>query len=276
MSATLSSNQRKFSDAYFEGNTTGVSPLRQTGEGLLQDLAIGVIGGGLASAVLGRYSFVIGLGLSGYGHYSQNRLLSVLGLGMMASGTFSALTGRDQDQKKPFGEQVTERVQAFKSEFKRKLWLDYFDKKNGKTKGTTQESLGGVATFGHEEQVMNQPVEKANYFNETILEVHPENFPELTATEKSFLEKKVDSAINREMNLFLENRQAVASYLETGEVTVQKTETKKQDTTQQEVEQNFESHIQQAQSKNDNKKSPSAIKVDPYPDYEPEPQELIF
>lgn len=281
--------ERKYSDEYFEGKQTGVSPLKQTGEGLLRDITIGVIGGGLASAILGRYSFVLGLGVAGYGHYSQNKMLSALGLGMMASGTFHALTGRDQDDKKSVGEKVTERVDAFKSEVKRKLWLDYFERKKGTIKKQTQnkndeaneneeqEELNGTV-YNHEEQILQQPeVKGQEYFKkEKVAPVNVEDFPELNDKERSFLEKKVDLAINKEMNLFFENRQAVASYLETGEIPAAKTETKKKDTAQEQVENNFGSHVQESQRKTENKKSSSNAKTDPYPDYKPEPQEMIF
>ncbi len=274
--------QRKFSDEYFEGKQAGVSPLKQTGEGLLRDITIGVIGGGIASVILGRYSFVLGLGVAGYGHYSQNKMLSALGLGMMASGTFHALTGRNQDNKKSVGEKVTERFGAFKSEMKRKLWLDYFEERKGKKKNETndvneKEELNGTI-FDHEEQLMNRPqTEKPDYFKkEKAVAVNVEDFPKMNDQEISFLEKKVDLAINREMKSFFENRQAVASYLETGEIPAAKNEIKKQNTTQEQVEKNFELHVQQAQSKSENKKSSPNVKADSYPDYEPEPQELIF
>ncbi|MBA3680496.1 MAG: hypothetical protein H0W73_04935 [Bacteroidetes bacterium] len=282
---TLTKDQkRKFSDEYFVGGKALVSPLKQTGEGLLRDVAIGVIGGGLASALLGRYSFLLGLGLTGYGHYSENKMLSALGLGMMASGTFSALTGKDQDKNKPIGEKVTERFGAFKSEMKRKLWLDYFEENKGKKKNekaTGEDSLSGASTFDHQEQLMNQQKTKTtDYFKkEKIASVNPEDFPELNEKEKSFLEKKVDLAISREMNLFLENRQAVASYLENGEKPVEKKETQskpeqKQDAIQKEREENFKSHVQEIRKTE--KKNTSNVKNDSYPDYEPEPQELIF
>lgn len=268
--------ERKYSDEYFEGKQAGVSPLKQTGEGLLRDITIGVIGGGLASAILGRYSFVLGLGVAGYGHYSQNKMLSALGLGMMASGTFHALTGKDQDDKRSVGEKVTERVDAFKSEVKRKLWLDYFEQKKGKKQNQKNEvneteELSGTQTFDHEEQLMNQPqTEKPDYFKkEKVTPVNVEDYPELNDKERSFLEKKVDLAINKEMKSFYENRQAVASYLETGTIPSVKTETKKPVTTEKETVDNFKSTVQESQKKPENKKS------DPYPDYEPEP-EVIF
>jgi len=271
--------KRKFSDEYFEGKQAEVSPLKQTGEGLLRDITIGVIGGGLASAILGRYSFVLGLGIAGYGHYSQNRMLSSLGFGMMASGTFHALTGRDQKDK-PVGEKITERLEAFKSEVKRKLWLDYFEEKKGKpkqTKDETTEELNGTA-FDHYEQFAGVPEAKAqNYFQiEKIAPVNVEDYPEMNPQEHAFVEQRVDQLINREMKLFYENRQAVASYLKTGEVPAKKAETKKQEAVLQPTKSRSETPVRESQQNSGSKKSSSTVKADPYPDYEPEPQELIF
>lgn len=250
--------KRKFSDDYFDGKQAGVSPLKQTGEGLLRDITIGVIGGGLASAILGRYSFVLGLGLAGYGHYSQNRTLSSLGLGMMASGTFHALTGRDQKDK-PVGEKITERVEAFKSEVKRKLWLDYFEEKKGKpkqTKDETTEELNGTA-FDHYEQFAGVPEAKAqNYFQiEKIAPVNVEDYPEMNPQEHAFVEQRVDQLINREMKLFYENRQAVASYLKTGEIPAGKAETKKQKTVLQHTKSYSETPVREPQQSSGSKKN---------------------
>ena len=58
-----------------------------------KDLVVGVIGGGVAGAVLGRLSFIVGAAVSGVGHYAKSRIASALGLGMMASGTYQAMSG---------------------------------------------------------------------------------------------------------------------------------------------------------------------------------------
>lgn len=289
MSAIASDKEqkRKFSEEYFEEKSAGVSPLKQTGEGLLRDITIGVIGGGLASAILGRYSFVLGLGVAGYGHYSQNKMLSALGLGMMASGTFYALTGKDQNDKKSVGEKVTERVTAFQSEMKRKLWLDYFEKKKGKLQNQTNDEtkqtheLNGMNSLD-EEQLMRQQDERPEYFTSEITDsVNPADFPELDEKENSFLVKKVDQAIAKEMKFFLKNRQAIAAHLEKEQKPINKKQAlskpePKQEAVQKDIEQNLESHIQQAQKKTEDKKISSKTKTNSYSEDEPEPQELIF
>ena len=100
------------------------SKLKSTAEGVGRDVLIGVLGGGLASALLGKYSFIAGLGVAGFGHYSENKTLTALGLGMMASGTFLALTGKKQDDKKPISDRIKERLETFREELKQKVFLD--------------------------------------------------------------------------------------------------------------------------------------------------------
>jgi hypothetical protein len=100
------------------------SKLKSTAEGMGLDILVGVLGGGVASALLGKYSFLVGLGVSGIGHFSENKTLTALGLGMMASGTFTALTSKQQDEKKPLPDRIKERLEAFQDELKRKVFLD--------------------------------------------------------------------------------------------------------------------------------------------------------
>jgi hypothetical protein len=116
------------------------SKLKSTAEGMGLDILVGVLGGGVASALLGKYSFLVGLGVSGIGHFSENKALTALGLGMMASGTFTALTSKQQDEKKPLPDRIKERLEAFKEELKQKVFFDKIpslknkDAKNEKAK----------------------------------------------------------------------------------------------------------------------------------------------
>jgi hypothetical protein len=58
-----------------------------------KDIVVGVIGGGVAGAALGRLSFIVGAAVSGVGHFAKSRIASALGLGMMASGTYQTVSG---------------------------------------------------------------------------------------------------------------------------------------------------------------------------------------
>lgn len=97
-----------------------------------KDILVGVLGGGLIGAAIGRPSLAIGIITTGVGHYMDNKLTQLLGLGMMASSGFqgsnsvSGLSGMDG---------VKERVQAFKSSFSERLYLDKLKRKAGGTSG---------------------------------------------------------------------------------------------------------------------------------------------
>lgn len=91
---------------------------KETAKGVGTDLVIGVLGGGLLAAAIGRPAFLVGLAVSGYGHYAQNKVISALGLGIMASGTMSALNKKGEDPN------MKERLIAFREELKRKIYLD--------------------------------------------------------------------------------------------------------------------------------------------------------
>jgi hypothetical protein len=86
-----------------------------------KDLLVGAIGGGVIGAIIGKPSLLVGILTTGAGHYTGNRLVQLLGLGMMAANGFqtkaavSGLEGLDG---------VKERLQAYKDSFKDKLYLD--------------------------------------------------------------------------------------------------------------------------------------------------------
>jgi hypothetical protein len=86
-----------------------------------KDLLVGVIGGGVIGAIIGKPSLVVGILTTGAGHYTGNRLVQLLGVGMMAANGFqtkasvNGLEGLDG---------IKERLQAYKDSFKDKLYLD--------------------------------------------------------------------------------------------------------------------------------------------------------
>jgi hypothetical protein len=92
-----------------------------------KDILIGVIGGGLVGAAIGKPSLIIGIAATGIGHYTGNKLVQILGLGMMAGGTVktatvSGLGGMDG---------IKERLQVFKASLSDKFYLDKLKKKGG-------------------------------------------------------------------------------------------------------------------------------------------------
>ena len=115
-----------------------------------KDIVIGVIGGGVAGAALGKLSFIVGAAVSGVGHFAKNRIASALGLGMMASGTYQTVSG--MNGKPTEGLQgVKERLLAFKDDMKKRIFLDKVLKAKDTTETKTEEKptngLGQVQYF---------------------------------------------------------------------------------------------------------------------------------
>lgn len=102
----------------------------ETGKGIL----VGVLGGGLIGAALGKPSFIVGILTTGVGHYAGNKLTQMLGIGMMAANGFTKTTPTVSGIEGLDG--VKERLQAFKESFSEKLYLDKL-KKKGISDGTT-------------------------------------------------------------------------------------------------------------------------------------------
>jgi hypothetical protein len=131
-----------------EDATTG-EKMKDAATELGKDLVVGVIGGGVAGAVLGRLSFVVGAAVSGVGHFAKSRIASALGLGMMASGTYQSLSGMNGKPASGL-DGVKERLLALKDDMKKRIFLDKVLKaktEEKKTEETGTNGLGQVQYF---------------------------------------------------------------------------------------------------------------------------------
>jgi hypothetical protein len=109
-----------------------------SGLSLLQDVGVGIVGGGLAGSLIGRHSFVAGLLTSFGGYYTGNTIISTLGFGMMAANGFQTAKGQPEvpvqglegfDFKQEL-ENAKQRVMNFRDSFAEKLYLDKVLKKD--------------------------------------------------------------------------------------------------------------------------------------------------
>lgn len=149
--------------------------LSRTAKEVGTDVAVGMLGGGLGAAIFGSYSFFAGLLVSGYGHYTKNKYVARLGLGMMASSSMKAAPEVKQDPKAGMLNNIQERVKAFGQELQRKLLLDkLLAGKNQKQQGM-EGNLNGVETTLVEEKVPDA----------TLFMVKNELHPELAKPEIS-------------------------------------------------------------------------------------------
>lgn len=113
----------------------------QTGK----DLLIGVIGGGIAGAVIGKPSLLIGAGVTGYGHYANKPTVTTFGIGMMAASGFNAGTNATNGIDGFSKEDVKARLMNFKDSFTSKLFLDKIIKRK------TEESTNGMGAVQYYE-----------------------------------------------------------------------------------------------------------------------------
>lgn len=104
-----------------------------------KDLLVGVIGGGLVAAIIGKPAFLAGLGVTGVGHFTGNSLISTFGLGMMAGGNIVSSTVSGVDNLEGL-DGAKERVLAFKDSMMQRTFLDKIIKKDATTvSGTVGE-----------------------------------------------------------------------------------------------------------------------------------------
>ncbi len=115
-----------------------------------KDLLIGVVGGGLAGAAIGKSSLLAGILVTGAGHYMKNRYVQLIGIGMMASngfqnsGTTNGLEGMDG---------VKDRLMAYKDSFSQKFYLDRFLKPKSLMPAATTAGIGEVQYFTYPEAI---------------------------------------------------------------------------------------------------------------------------
>ena len=127
-----------------------------------KDLLVGVIGGGLIGAAIGRPSLGVGALVTGIGHYANNKLATIFGIGMMASNGFqkskgvNGLEGMDG---------VKERLQAYKETFSEKLFLDKLTSK----KSQATNGMGNVQYFTYPDE-MNGATPALDYIENQIAE----------------------------------------------------------------------------------------------------------
>jgi len=107
-----------------------------------KDILIGVLGGGLIGAVVGKPSLIVGIVTTGVGHYTGNKLVQILGIGMMAANGFqksSSVSGLNGLAG------VKERLQAYKESMSEKFFLDKIMKK----KGAATNGIGELQYFSY-------------------------------------------------------------------------------------------------------------------------------
>lgn len=125
-----------------------------------KDLIIGVVGGGFAGAAIGKPSLLIGIAITGTGHFMNNRLLTSLGMGMMASNGFQSKSLKGVDGI----EDMKERLETYKNSFLEKTYVDKIKVlQKGKEKAT--DGVGEVQYFTYPQNLLEGVTDEMDALN---------------------------------------------------------------------------------------------------------------
>ena len=113
----------------------------------VKDLVIGVVGGGLAGAAIGKPSLLVGFGTSLMGHYMGSSMATSFGLGMMASGGYQIGQGAVNGTSVSGLEGAKERMKVFGQNIKQRLYIDKFIKPKQTDQGDGTNGMGSVQYF---------------------------------------------------------------------------------------------------------------------------------
>lgn len=166
--------QKSLSGTNSSSHVETKSDLKKTLAYTGRDILFGAIGGSLAGAVVGRSSLLVGIAVTGAGHYFGSPSAAMFGVGMMASGGYQSVNAAMNGVEKDGIEGIKERFGNFKENIKRQLFLDkIMASKKTSEKSEEEESTNGVG--------------EVQYFK------HPGN-SELDFSEADRLEKQIEQS----------------------------------------------------------------------------------
>jgi hypothetical protein len=113
----------------------------------VKDLVVGVVGGGLAGAAIGKPSLLVGLGTSLIGHYMGSSMATSFGFGMMASGGYQIGQGAVNGTSLTGLDGAKERMKAFGQNIKQRLYIDKIIKPKEGDQGDGANGMGNVQYF---------------------------------------------------------------------------------------------------------------------------------
>lgn len=130
-------------------------------------MLIGALGGGLIGAMIGKPSLLAGLAATGAGQYTGNQVLTLLGMGMMASNSF-AKSGSVNGLEGLDG--VKERVMAFKEDLMDRTYVNKLLKKGtGGTSPASARQVGELQYFNYANEMAGHTAALAS-IEEQLLE----------------------------------------------------------------------------------------------------------
>ncbi len=141
MASSISIDKPKAVSSILGENTKGKG--KETAYKTLAQVGVAVIGGGLVTAIIGKPSFLLGLGLTGLGYYKDISWLAPLGIGMMASSHLvpnESNTGVSGFNLKQETENAKSRLMSFKDSLLSKTYIDKVIKPKATSKSSANRT----------------------------------------------------------------------------------------------------------------------------------------
>lgn len=141
MASSISIDKPNSVSSILGENTKGKG--KETVYKTLANVGVAVIGGGLVTAIIGKPSFLLGLGLTGYGYYKDISWLAPLGIGMMASSHLvpnESSTGVSGFNLKQETENAKSRLMSFKDSLLSKTYIDKVIKPKATSKSSANRT----------------------------------------------------------------------------------------------------------------------------------------
>jgi hypothetical protein len=142
MASSISIDKPNSVSSILGENTKGKG--KETVYKTLANVGVAVIGGGLVTAIIGKPSFLLGLGLTGYGYYKDISWLAPLGIGMMASSHLvpnESSTGVSGFNLKQETENAKSRLMSFKDSLLSKTYIDKVIKPKATSKSSANRTI---------------------------------------------------------------------------------------------------------------------------------------
>ncbi|MFL5763568.1 MAG: hypothetical protein ACJ77K_06455 [Bacteroidia bacterium] len=111
-----------------------------------RDILFGGLAGSLAGAIVGRSSFLVGIAVTGAGHYFGSPSAAMFGVGMMASGGYQSVSASMNGVERDGVDGIKDRFVNFKDNLKRQLFLDKIISKKTEDKTDEEQSTNGVGS----------------------------------------------------------------------------------------------------------------------------------
>lgn len=142
MASSISIDKPKAVSSILGENTKGKG--KETVYKTLAHVGVAVIGGGLVTAIIGKPSFLLGLGLTGLGYYKDISWLAPLGIGMMASSHLvpnESNTGVSGFNLKQETENAKSRLMSLKDSLLSKTYIDKVIKPKATSKSSANRTI---------------------------------------------------------------------------------------------------------------------------------------